>query len=251
MNRARCYVNMKKILMMFPVIFGLLINSIPIYAEGKVSEFYEAARKAGLKAERLPVEGVMVVQKGDKTKIISSNGRYVFNGEVIDTWLRTPIKNHADAKRSLSYINFNGANFKVDLLEPDVIGEGKNQIAIFFDPLCPHCERLLNDLPKNNTDFTYKLLPIGVLGERSTVLVKQLKCAKNQDEVIPYILNHDFSKALEQGECSEEKQTIIAKRYIAAQALGVDSVPFMIRYDGKISRGYPEAGVAQWLYNKD
>ncbi len=70
--------------------------------------------------------------------------------------------------------------------------DSKNIFVCFFDPLCKHCidfQKTMIKLIKAKKDATFKLLPVGVLGEDSIKLAKYYLAvyAKNPEKALAFI----------------------------------------------------------------
>jgi thiol:disulfide interchange protein DsbC len=83
-----------------------------------------------------------------------------------------------------------------------------------------------------------------LLGDKSRTIVSNLTCAKNQNAAKAQIFSKDFS-TLEMDEGCD--LNLITRRMLTAQILGVTALPYLIRDDGLISRGFPQLGLEAWL----
>lgn len=193
----------------------------------------------------LPVTGVVVVQTGSGVKAISRNGRFVFDGQIYDTWNNTSIHTLEDAKRMASTLKLDGLNFDLAQLAPYSIGSGPLSVAIFVDPLCPYCKTLLDTLPQQSDTYTFHLIPIPVLSKESAKVAVALECSKDQRQALRALLLEQYDGLTQfNDQCSHEP---IAKRMMASQVLGVDVVPFIVSPSGTLYKGVPKMGLINWL----
>ncbi len=199
----------------------------------------------GVKFEALPLQGVFAFEKDGVVSFVSENARFQFTGDVIDKWSGKVLANLSDVSRAFNYADHSKINFQFDMLEPYVIGKGDKHVTIFVDPLCPHCSRVFEELPRDSDIYTFKIIPIAVLGEGSIRAVKALECASDKNSALQALLLKDFDslKVVEKG-C---KPDVVATRLITSRVLGVNGVPYVIRHDGLIARGYPPMGFMNWL----
>ena len=229
-----------RILAIFLFFFVLSSNSFS-------DAFVELEKETGVKIEPLPVQRILVMEKNNEIKIVSQNGRFLFE-RVYDRWNKKYITSMPQAKKILKTINLDNLDFNVDALEPFKFGHGEKQVVFIIDPKCPYCQRLISEMPKDSNKYTFNIVPVGLLGRQSMAITQRLFCAKNKDEARRALVAHDFKKTLEMKETCE--QTVLAKRYLAAQVLNITQVPFLIRSDGLVKSGYPEEGLINWLEMK-
>jgi len=193
----------------------------------------------------LPISGLMFLETPEGIKVISNNGRYLFEGSVTDLWSETVIDSLEDAKTSASTLSFNGTGLNLDELAAYRVGSGPRVVSIFVDPLCPHCENLLRSLPQKSEEYTFNLIPIPVLGKQSIEAVKLLECSTDPEASLQALLTKNYAPLKSQKpDCSMDALT---KRMMTAQVIGIDVVPFVISPTGKVMKGAPRGGLLAWL----
>ena len=200
---------------------------------------------SGAKGEPLPLQGVVAVEKNNVVSFVSENARFQFTGDVIDKWSGKTLQTLSDVSRAFNYADFSDIKFQFDLLNPFVIGSGSKVVTMFVDPLCPHCERIFDELPRDSKQYTFKLIPIGILGKESIQAVKLLECAVDKNSALQALLskNYDYLKQVKSG-C---KSDLVTTRLISSRLLGLNGVPYIIRHDGLIAKGYPPMGFMNWI----
>ncbi len=199
----------------------------------------------GAKFEPLPLRGVVVAEKDNQIYIISENGRFQFTGDVIDKWSGKTLKTLSDASRSFNYLDTSNINFQFNMLAPYIVGHGPKVVTIFADPLCPNCARIFEQLPEDSDLYTFQIIPIGVLGEESIMAVKNIECAADQAQAKRALLTKTYQSLQQVASGCEPKK--VFNRLMVSRLLGVDGVPYTIRDDGLIARGYPPMGFMNWL----
>ena len=124
---------------------------------------------------KTPIAGVFEVRYGG-TEIMytDAEGRYIFEGSLIDT--RTMANLTEQRIDKLTAIDFSTLPLKDALVIKQ--GTGARRLAVFVDPNCGYCKRFERDLLtiKDVTVYTF-LMPI--LGPDSTVKSKDIWCAKD------------------------------------------------------------------------
>jgi thiol-disulfide isomerase/thioredoxin len=127
-------------------------------------------------------------------------------------------------------------------LAPIVVGEGGDEVAIFTAPSCPVCRRLMDQLPALAERYRILILPISFTtydAER----VRMLACAVDQDAAARTLLLHQDVRLPQREPCD---LSAIRARYEKARTLGVASVPFIVRSDGRVSQSL-RPDLTAWL----
>ena len=127
-------------------------------------------------------------------------------------------------------------------LAPIVVGEGGEEVAIFTAPSCPVCRKLMDQLPALAERYRVLILPISFT-TYDAQRVRMLACAADQEAAARTLLLHQDIRLPQREPCD---LTAIQARYERARALGVASVPFIVRSDGRISQGL-RPDLAAWL----
>jgi thiol:disulfide interchange protein DsbC len=132
-----------------------------------------------------PISGVYEVLVGNDIVYTDSNGKYLFQGEIIEiaTGKNITEQRQADLNR-IKWSELVPANAL-----KAVRGNGSRQIAIFSDPNCGYCKRLEKSLQQldNVTVYTY-LIPI--LSADSAQKSKQIWCSADpQKAYIDWMIN--------------------------------------------------------------
>ncbi len=184
--------------------------------------------------EPLPITGVQMVQSGNKYVLMSSNGRFIING-VFDTWNNTEIKNISDVKKYAQRIDVKqlklGTNNQTLKY---TYGEGKSNVIVFVDPQCHFCAALIDQMKPLAQQYTFTLLPVGILSKTSQLNVNKLSCLSKAKATKLLMSHHYASTDIAQKGCQPEKQL---KTLATAQVLGVRAVPYIIAPNGVTRTG--------------
>uniref|UniRef100_UPI00402B405E DsbC family protein n=1 Tax=Methylomonas sp. PHL2-19 TaxID=3438878 RepID=UPI00402B405E len=241
---------------LLPAIFLLVVSSLavagqPPVAIPEVSTPTEAAlfAKGAINAMKaLPIDGFNMVEAGGETYFISRNGRFAFKGQLMDTWSKTPITRIEQVDSVMNRIPLADMKLNIDELGPVLVGKGKTPVVVFVDPQCRYCKKLQQQLPALADRYTFKIIPIAVLGPESTILVNKIECllqTKDKEKATTALLNQDYAGLPEQlpGSCDKEP---MQKAVITSAILGLTAVPFVIAQDGRTHKGAPD-DLAGWL----
>lgn len=195
----------------------------------------------------LPVNGLQMVQSGERIYFMSDNGRFVFKGYAFDLWNGERLETLDDARRLADRIDLRKMGLDLDDLAPFRLGRGERTVTVFIDPYCPYCHKLLGQMDALKDRYRFQLLMVPVLGDRSAALIRRLACLDGpdrNDEVVRRLIEQDF-----EGLAGDEKPCDTAplqRTLVTAQILGVGGVPFLIADDNRVLRGYTP-DLARWL----
>ncbi|MBK5966709.1 hypothetical protein CCR95_22180 [Thiocystis minor] len=199
---------------------------------------------------RLPIQGVSIMQSGEKIFFVSANGRYVFLGPAIDLWHGERLNSLADADRLTGRIDIGRLKLNASDLGALDVGDGTREILVFVDPMCPHCATLLDQIqvlsPAQRTPYRFRLIPLALLGADSIAAAVNLNClaASDRAAATQALLTH----TLETVPTAQERcgQGALQRALVTAHLLGISTVPFLIAPDGRLQPGIP-ADLLTWI----
>jgi thiol:disulfide interchange protein DsbC len=195
---------------------------------------------------RLPVTGVQMVEAGGRLLFVAANGRYVFTGPAWDLWHGARLSSVAEAQQRADRIDLKRLGLDPAALGALDLGAGTRAVVIFVDPRCPHCHRLLAELPALAARYRFRLVALPVLGPDSERAVARLDCLAQRDPAAARaaLLAGSVDNLPEPvPECS---QAPAQRALVTAQILGIRGVPFLIAPDGRMHQGAP-ANLEHWL----
>jgi thiol:disulfide interchange protein DsbC len=222
------------------------LNSIP--KEG-INE--NAKHRSTIKRlQHFPISGLAMIQdESGIDKIVSDNGRFIFEGVVTDTWSGKQIKSFDDiATLNKLPMEKIGKAFDGELASFS-LGTGTKNIYVFIDPYCPICHEILQKTKeikdkKEYKDFKFNFVYMPVLGQKSEMATVALFCEKPVD-VAERILEGRFSDLKPKEDC-KLKMDALQKNLAVGQILGLKGVPYIIRWDGEFVSGSPKS-FEEWL----
>jgi thiol:disulfide interchange protein DsbC len=164
---------------------------------------------------------------------VSENGRFAFKGTMLDMWNGKPIRTIEDVDKIVNHINLK--KIGVDFKELFVLtyGHGPKEEVFFVSPGCPHCHHMLDQMKGLENEYTFKIIPLPILGPRSVDAARRLMCLGDNDKAVKALMEKKY-KELPEGKC---KMTPLQKGFVVAQVLGIRGVPYIVRHDGYVQRG--------------
>ena len=166
-----------------------------------------------------------IMPEGSDTLVyVTQDFRYSFVGTVIDIQGRRNLTEERliDWRR----VDLSGLNFKNGFQ----ITRGNRKVALFIDPNCPYCKRLLAEI-KEVPDVSVYVFLYPILGLDSRQKSSAIWNSKDKE------------KALITGEMGEikEGQDPVEENLAFGREHGMNSVPTMILEDGRMLKGYMTA----------
>ena len=220
------------------LVASLFTASISMAADVDDSTEVLAAKQQTKKIDalkKLPGGSFSLIKTGEKTYLISENGRFVVaNPIIMDVWNQKKIKTFEDAA-DVDKLNLKKLGLKDEDLASYSYGSGKQEVTIFLDPQCPHCSAVTNQVAALKDQYKFNFVPLPLLGEKSTDIVKKMECSKNNSAVIDSILSRNYVNlpAMQEG-CSLER---LKKTLVVSTLIGIQGVPFTILPNGKTVSG--------------
>lgn len=197
----------------------------------------------------MPIKQVMLIQlKGKPPMFISSNGRFLIEGEIKDLWNMTPVKTALQADATW-------------LLNLDSFGDGSlmSQMAVvqYGNPAIPKQARIfVSPTAKESQEFVKSLNPMKVnvdlviFPHEKGAITPAMKawCGYSTTDTIQMLMTGDTDN-VSQRECTEIDLKKVMTPMLMATYLDIDKVPYLVRLDGRRSSGVPK-NILSWLENK-
>lgn len=195
----------------------------------KVSEMFETIGPEHVYAS--PVPGWYTVRKGAIVAYISSDGRFLMQGDMIDL----------DGQVNLSEGERNKARLEMmaDVSDDQMIlftpEDVKYTVTVFTDIDCTYCRKLhaqIDDYMANGIEVKYLLYPRSGPTGNSWVKAEHVWCADDrQDALTQAKLDSKFDTH----NCDS---SMISKHYSIGQDVGLTGTPAIILPDGSLMSGY-------------
>jgi thiol:disulfide interchange protein DsbC len=177
-----------------------------------------------------PIAGIYEVAIGPHVVYMSADGRYMFQGELIDVLQRTSL---TEPRRRLAVKAAVDAVSEKDMIifEPK---KTKHTITVFTDIDCGYCRKLHNEMP----DFLdagirvrYMFYPRAGLGSNSYKKAEAVWCAADRRAALTAAKNDN---PIEMKSCENP----IAEHMGLVDKLGARGTPFIVLDNGQTQPGY-------------
>lgn len=179
----------------------------------------------------------------DGLYFLSGDGRILIKGTAFDLWNGRALASLEEVRRAAGSLDLAGFSSIWPQLDPLPLGGGAVSVVAFVAPGCPHCQELIDQARGLADRYRFLFLPIPAGGDSGAV-VRTLACAEDRPAAAAAYLRHALDAATPQDPgCNLEA---VQRRVITARMLGVKSVPWIVRGDGRLSGGLP-ADLAGWL----
>lgn len=182
-----------------------------------------------------PVAGVYEVVAGPDVVYMTGDGRYMFQGALVDFTQR---KNLTEERRS----GIRGELLKQVKDEDAIIyapsGVTKHTITVFTDPSCPYCRKLHNEVPELNRQgvkVRYVLYPRAGLDSPIGKSSIGIMCSKDRKAELEKSLG---GQSVSLPTCDRHP---LAHMIDLGTQLGLEGTPFIVTEGGQIIPGYRPA----------
>jgi thiol:disulfide interchange protein DsbC len=187
------------------------------------------------------VNGLYEVAVGRKVFYVSSDGKYVLFGNLIDV----DSKENLTEKRvaELSKIDF--SKLPLDLAIKEVNGNGSRKLVVFSDPDCPYCQMFEKQIAPNLTDTTIYtfMFPLPNHPNAKSDATK-IWCSKDRAKTWQDWMRDKKPLPANTGCDSKDLDKIVE---IANSVVQLEATPTLILANGQILQGMlpPEQLIAQ------
>lgn len=197
----------------------------------------------------LNVGKIFFVETEKKYYAVSENGRFIFDGEVIDVWNKRYIRDLDSATKTnrVPLSNYN-VDFKRDF---KAISVGNAQLPVqavaFVDPTSEHTSSLVERALINEKETHIQLVMMPLLGGHDAIdAARALICTDDHDMKLESLLSRNFADIT----AANHSETCGVQEVQLANAMRgvftINGLPYLIRDDGLTLRGTPE-NVEEWL----
>jgi thiol:disulfide interchange protein DsbC len=221
---------------------GVLLLALPVVfavAEDNAAELEKVRAKVSGTFEEIepehvrpsPVDGWYTIRKGAIIAYISSDGRYLLQGDLIDL----------DEEVNLSEQDRNEARLEMlaAIPEKNMIvfspEAPKFSVTVFTDIDCTYCRRFhsqIKDYLAQGIEVRYLLYPRNGPAAESWAKAEKVWCADDRNEALTLAkLDREF----ETHSCDA---SIVHKHYAIGQDVGLRGTPAIILEDGTLVSGY-------------
>lgn len=190
--------------------------------------------------KELPMKKLYFVEAERGTYVVSSDGRFVFDGRLVDVWHRKTIKNLADANSiQRTPINNIGLDVEKQLAtfqygNPNLPRSG----VAFVDPTSKYTTQFLEYIEDNKDKYNWTVVLAPLVGGTAAVdRARRLFCAENRAQA-----KKDFTNGTSESfgdiksDCPEEPIQMVK---LLVDILSIEELPHIVREDGLVSEGLP------------
>ncbi len=184
--------------------------------------------------EETPINGVaeIVIEtgRGGEVYYISNDGKYLLNGNMIDTTTRQDLTENKKSGIRKEVVKKFGEQERIDFFPDDM----KHHLTVFTDIDCGYCRKLHNEMDEYNKlgiGISYLFFPRAGLKSESFDKAVTVWCSSDQQGAMT---NAKSGVKLDNKSCDNP----IKDQYMAGQAAGVTGTPAMVLDNGKLMPGY-------------
>lgn len=187
------------------------------------------------RVEETPVDGIYQTRFGSKFAYLSSDGRYVFVGDLIDLQSQTNLTEESRrgiARQALDAFDVN------DLTVFPAQGTTKTVLNVFTDTSCPYCRKLHEEVPelqKAGIEVRYFPFPRGGARGPGYAELKQVWCGENRQVTMDIVKGVSVGD-LPKGDC--ENADVVDRGYTLGNEIGVEGTPALFTSSGVKIEGY-------------
>ncbi len=213
----------------------LMILSVSSFAQEDYSAIEQRIRSMAPTARSIavsetPIEGILMVQINGDIVYTSADGKYLFQGRVIDLDTREDLTEASKSgvrKELMASMDTSGQI----TFSPD---EAEYELTVFTDIDCGYCRKLHAQMEEYNEQgiaIHYMAFPRAGVGSRSYEKAVSVWCADDPQLAL--------TEAKMGGEPDPEQcDNPVAKQYQAGIELGVTGTPALLTSSGQLIPGY-------------
>ena len=210
-------------------VFAAEPDEVPAEERERIAELFESIAAEDIHSS--PIEGWYTIRRGSVVAYISTDGRYLLQGDIIDLDKQV---NLTEESRSLARRDIMSSvnDDQVIAFSPT---EVKYSVAIFTDIDCTYCRRLhnqINDYMAHGIEVRYLLFPRGGPASSSWNVAEDVWCSADRANALTMAkLDREFESA----KCDA---SMVQDHYVMGQDVGLSGTPAIIFEDGELVAGY-------------
>lgn len=192
-----------------------------------------------LGVKELPVKNLYFVEAEHGTYLVSGDGRFVFDGRLVDVWHKKTINNLADAN-SIQRTPLKNIDLDLEVLATFQYGNPnlpRSGVA-FVDPTSKYTTQFLEHVEDNKDKYNWTVVLTPLTGGTPAVdRARHLFCALDRAAA-----KEDFTRGTSKSfnnikpECPDEAIKMVN---MLVDKLSIEELPHIIREDGLVSKGLP------------
>lgn len=224
---------MKTTWIMLPLAFAVSVSFGDEPAAPTKDEI--AAKLNGVTASDItdsPIQGLYQISVGSNVAYVTTDGRYLIQGEVYDL---ESLENVTEATRAAARIELLGAVDPSEMIVFRPEGEPKHTVTIFTDIDCGYCRQFHRDIERVNAlgiEVRYLFYPRTGPDTESWAKADRVWCAEDRNAALT---RAKLGGSIPDKECGE---TPVAEHYELGHRVGVRGTPAMYAENGELIGGY-------------
>ncbi len=195
----------------------------------KISSMFESVDPENI--NRSPIDGWYTIQQGSIIAYVSSDGRYLLQGDLIDLDLQVNLTEQSRSTARRDLISSVG-NDEAILFSPI---EVKHSVTVFTDVDCSYCRKLhsqIDEYLEQGIQVRYLLYPRNGPASKSWSTSEDVWCAKDRNRALT------AAKLDRKFETSECDASMISEHYGVGRDIGLSGTPAIVLDDGTLIAGY-------------
>lgn len=213
----------------------LVVAALPVMAQDDYAVVEERIRELAPGADSIavsetPVDGILQVQIGGDIVYTSANGRYLFQGRIIDLDTRADLTEQAKSTQRLELMHEIDATTQISF-EPE---NPEYELIVFTDIDCGYCRKLHQQIDEYNEQgigIRYMAFPRAGIGSDSYTKFVSAWCAEDKKGALTMAKMGNDPEPLQ---CENP----IAEQYQLGVQMGVTGTPALLMADGQLIPGY-------------
>ena len=178
-----------------------------------------------------PIPGFREVVAGGQVVYVSDDGKYLFQGGLLDVAKRKDMSESALARVRADVLK---TLPMADRIVYSPVGAAKHKVVVLTDVECGYCRKFHNDLAeytKRGIEVQYLAFPRAGLGSPDYRKMVSVWCADDRRKALTDAKN---DRAVPPRTC----KTPVDMQYNAGQRMGLEGTPMLLTTDGEFLGGY-------------
>ena len=218
------------------IISGLLLAaSAAAQAQDDFSAVEDSIRELAPGAKSIaisetPIDGLLMVQVSGDVVYMTSDGKFLIKGRVVNTETREDLTETAKAEGRRELLAGIDTSKQIVFTPEDPVYE----LTVFTDIDCGYCRKLhaqVDEYNENGIAIHYMAFPRAGIGSRSYEKAVSVWCADNQQEAMT-------QAKMGADPDPQQCENPITEQYQLGMALGVTGTPALLTADGTLIPGY-------------
>jgi hypothetical protein len=198
-----------------------------------------------IKTQALPMGRVMVSEKNGVTAILSDNGRFRFEGSIVDTWAQIEVKSYEDAVFSAEHLPMERIGLESEMLAPLYYGDNDEQsVLVFLSPDDPASRAFLDELPSMESEFKFDLVVVPS-STTPTSMAAAFSCVADPSDALQRLMTGKGMLQMKPADGCDLQ--MLNNRMIAFNLLGFYDLPTVISPSTKLGVSEVNGGWKKFL----